>query len=147
MDKYRNALKIRLLFSSLYCAAVVTVILLGMFHPGDAHGNDYISGFSLGMCCGIAFVMISFMVKIWGALRNTEKLKKLYIKETDERIRLIQSKAGSAGISVAIAGLLLGAVVAGYWNATVFFTLVASAVFISLVVLAMKVFYWTKYTE
>jgi len=147
MDKYRNALKIRLWFSALYCAAVVTVILLGMFRPGDAHGNDYISGFSLGMCCGIAFVMITFMIKIIGALRNPEKLKKLYIKETDERIRLIQSKAGSAGISVAVAGILLAAIVAGYWNATVFFTLIAAALFISLVVLAMKAFYWSKYTE
>lgn len=119
MEKFKNSLKVRLVGSSIYCAAVVTLIVLGVFRPGDAHVSDFIAGFCMGLCIGIAFVVIFYMLKCIAALRNEEKLKKLFIKENDERIRMIQSKAGSSGITIAVGGLLLGAMVAGYYDKAV----------------------------
>jgi len=123
------------------------LIALGFFRPGDAHVSDFIAGFCMGLCIGIAFVVIFYMLKCIAALRNEEKFKKLFVKENDERIKMIQSKAGSSGITIAVGGLLLGAMVAGYYDKAVFFTLVGATVFISLVVSLMKAYYWKKYSE
>lgn len=60
--------------------------------------SDFIAGMSLGMCVGIAMVAIFYIIQMTLALRNEEKLKKLYISETDERIALIRTKAGGTGI-------------------------------------------------
>lgn len=147
MEKFKLTLKRRLLFAGLYCAAVLAVTVLGVIRPGDAHVSDYIAGMSLGMCTGIAFVALYYMVKIARALRNEEKLKKMYISETDERVALIATKAGGTGTVFSIAGLWLGAMVAGYLNATVFFTLVGAALFISLVVVCLKGYYWVRFTK
>ncbi len=147
MEKFKQVLKNRLLFAGLYCAAVLALAALGIFRPGDAHVSDYIAGMSLGMCVGIAFVAIYYMVKIARALRSEEKLRKLYIIETDERLALISTKAGSTGIVFSIAGLWLGAMAAGYFSATVFFTLVGAALFVSLVVVCLKGFYWLRFTK
>lgn len=147
MEKFKQTLKKRMLFAGLYCAAVLAVIGLGLFRPGDAHVNDYIAGMSLGLCVGIAFVAIFYTVQMARALRNDARLKKLYISETDERVQLIQTKAGGTAIVFSIAGLLLGAMVAGYYSAEVFFTLVGAALFVSLVVICLKGFYWYRYTK
>ncbi len=145
MEKFRKSLKNRLVGACIYCAAVVALIALGVFRPGDAHVSDFIAGFSMGLCIGIEFVVIFYMIKIIAALRNEEKLKKLYIKENDERIKMIQSKAVSSGITLAVGGLLLGTMVAGYYDEKVFFTLVGATVFISLMVSLMKGYYGAKY--
>ena len=147
MEKYKSTLKQRMLFAALYCAAVLAVIGLGVFRPGDAHVSDYIAGMSLGMCVGIAMVAAFYMVLMARALRSEEKLKKLYISETDERLALIRTRAGGTGMVVSIAGLLLGALVAGYYSAEVFFTLVGATLFVSLVVVCLKGFYWVKFSK
>jgi hypothetical protein len=147
MEKYRKTIKQRIGFAALYCAAVLAVIGLGLFRPGDAHVSDYIAGMSLGMCLGIAFVAIFYMVMMARALRNDERLKKLYISETDERLMLIRTQAGGTSIVFSIAGLLLGALVAGYYSAEVFFTLVGATLFVSLVVGCLKGYYWVKYSK
>ena len=147
MEKFRKSLKTRLVVAGVYCAAVVALIVLGFFRPGDAHVNDFIAGFCMGLCIGIEFVVIYSMAKYIAALRNEEKLKKLYIKENDERIKMIQTKAGSTGIAISVGGLLLGALVAGYYDEKVFFTLVGATVFISLVSAVMKAYYLKKYSE
>ena len=147
MEKFKKVLRQRMMLASLYCLAVIAIIAFGVFRPGDAHVSDYIAGMSLGMCVGIAFVAIFYIVQMALALRNEEKLKKLHISETDERLTLIRTKAGGTGIVFSIAGLLLGAMVAGYFNAAVFFTLVGATVFVALVVACLKGFYWFKFTK
>ena len=147
MDKFKKALHIRLVCAGIYCAAVIALILLGVFHPGDAHVNDYIAGFSMGLFVGIEFVVIYFISKYTSALRNEDKLRKLFIKETDERLKLIRSKAGSSGIIIAIGGLMLGALAAGYYSETVFITLICSAVFVTVVTVIMKAYYWVKFSK
>ena len=147
MEAFRKVLKQRLLLGSLYCLAVLMIIAFGVFRPGDAHGNDYIAGMSLGMCVGIAFVAIFYLIQMVRALRNEDRLKKLYISETDERLALIRSKAGGTGLAFSVGGLLLGAMVAGYFSADVFFSLVGAALFITLVVGCLKGFYWFKFTR
>ena len=147
MEKFKKALRLRMLLAGLYCLAVLAIIAFGVFRPGDAHVSDYIAGMSLGMCVGIAFVAIFYIIQMALALRKEEKLKKLYISETDERLTLIRTKAGSTGIVCAISGLLLGAMVAGYYSAAVFFALVGAAVFVALVLGCLKGYYWLRFTK
>jgi hypothetical protein len=60
---------------------------------------------------------------------------------------LIRTQAGGTSIVFSIAGLLLGALVAGYYSAEVFFTLVGATLFVSLVVGCLKGYYWVKYSK
>ena len=147
MERFRKTLKQRILLASLYCLAVLTIIAFRVFRPGDLHVSDFIAGMSLGMCVGIAMVAIFYIIQMTLALRNEEKLKKLYISETDERIALIRTKAGGTGIVFSICGLFLGAMVAGYFSAAVFFTLVGAAIFVTFVVSCLHGFYWFKFTK
>ena len=147
MEKFRKTLRQRMLLAGLYCLLVLAVIAFKVFRPGDAHVSDYIAGMSLGMCVGIAFVAIFYIIQMALALRKEERLKKLYISETDERLSLIRTKAGGTGIVFSIGGLMLGAMVAGYFDAAVFFTLVGATLFVSLVVGCLKGFYWFKFTK
>jgi predicted membrane protein len=147
MEKFKKTLKIRMLLTGLYCLLIVALVALGLFRPGDAHVNDYIAGMSLGLCTGIASVAIFNVIRMALALRNEEKLKKLYVSETDERLSMIRTKAGGTGIVFSIGGLLLGAMVAGYFDAAVFFTLVGAAMFVTLVVGCLKGYYFVKYSK
>jgi hypothetical protein len=76
MEKYRKTIKQRIGFAALYCAAVLAVIGLGLFRPGDAHVSDYIAGMSLGMCLGIAFVAIFYMVMMANGSRSSTSARR-----------------------------------------------------------------------
>ncbi len=145
MEKFKKTLRTRIAFSVLYCSFVLVLMGLGVFHTGGERVSDFISGFRLGVCLGVEFVAVLYIIKSGMALRDEEKLKRLYIKETDERIQMIRSKAGSSGMFVAMGGLMLGAIVAGYFNNVVSLTLIGASVFVSLVMVLLKVYYLKKY--
>ena len=142
MEKFKRTLRIRLIAASLYSVAVLVFLAMGATHT-EAFVSDFIGGFSLGLCSGIEAVVIFSMAKYVRALRDGEKLRKLYIEERDERMNMIRSKAGGAAMVVSIAGLLLAALVAGYFDATVFATLICAALVDAFAMIFLK-FYYAK---
>lgn len=147
MEKYKRTLQFRLICAGIYSTAVLVLLGIGLFSGGNAQVNDFIAGYSLGLCIGIDLVVIFYIRKYIVALRNEEMLKKLYISENDERIQMIGSKAGSSAIAAAIAGLLAGGLVAGYFNEIVFWSLIGAALFVTFVFLTMRVYYCRKYSD
>ena len=148
MKKYRDILKKRLALASLYNAVVLILLALGIFHMttgSNAHVKDYISGFNLGFCVGVQIVMLFFMGKYYSALKNDGQLKKLYIAENDERGKFIRAQIGGAGINIVICGLAVGTIISGYFNETVFFTLMGTMLFTALVKLVLKLIYSKKF--
>ena len=141
MEQFRKTLQRRLLSARLYCAFVALLILggliIGNFHPIP----EFMAGFDIGLCIGVEFVMLYFMRQYQAALNDEEKLRKLYISETDERNRYIQTRIGGVGLNILMGALAAGTIVSGYFNLTVFVTLLCTLLFTSLMKLALKLYF------
>jgi hypothetical protein len=84
------------------------------------------------------------MFRLRKIVKNPTELQKLYNKENDERLALIRQKSGMPIIMITSGIMILAAVVAGYINETVFFTLIAAAMAQIVISLAVKVYYMRK---
>jgi hypothetical protein len=140
MDKFKSALKKRMLAMKLYALAVAAVLTIDVFWIVEEIETNALS-FTLGACVGTLALVIFLLRKYALAMRDGESLKRLYIEETDERHRFIASKTGGSAINIAVGGLVLGAVVAGFFNDVVSFTLFGGALFTALVKGALKLYY------
>jgi hypothetical protein len=61
-------------------------------------------------------------------LRDEKKLKLQFNKEKDERLKAIRAKAGMPILLVTSVLMIIAGVIAGYFNATIFVTLIIAAV-------------------
>ena len=148
MENFRRTLKRRILLSGALCLVLLALLLLNVFRvsPGaDAHVNDFISGYNAGFTSAVLALTFVAALNYLFTLRNEQKLKKLYITETDERSRFINAKIGGMGMNLLLGGLCLGTIAAGYFNATVFFTLLGTVVFATVVKLGLLLVYSKKY--
>ena len=107
--------------------------------------RGFIDGFQVGVAACFLGVMIIFAVKYFIAISRPDRLKKLYIFETDERRIFIKQKTGNLGMNVIIYGLAVGTSVAGNLNNTVFFSLLGACLFVTSVRGIMKLYYNRKY--
>ena len=109
------------------------------------HLRDFIEGFQLGITTCLLGILLFYAAKYLAAIKNAEKLKKLYISETDERKLFILQKSGSSGMNFIMYCLAVGTAVAGNFNATVFFTLLGTCLFVVLVRAFLKIYYHFKF--
>lgn len=79
------------------------------------------------------------------ALGNEDKLKAMYVDETDERKLMIKRELGKMTLNVNYGVLIIATVVAGFFNETVFSTLMGVLLFFALTMIVGKVYYNRKY--
>jgi len=130
IENKANALKVKYELESL-----ITSI------NGIIEINVYINEFTSGLLTGLLALVVIYIIRCQFAIRDDEKLKKLYIKETDERALFIYQKSGSIGMNISVAGLLLGTLVCAYINIIVAATLLGACLFISLIRGFLKLYY------
>ena len=111
----------------------------------DEHWDSFNQGFCFGIVCAIIGVVLGTVIKYMNAIKKEEKLRKLYIKETDERIKIIEEKIGSVGFNICIFGMLITAVISSFINTTIFLTLLGCAFFFVIIKLILKIYYVKKY--
>jgi len=147
MEKFRKALKNRVIFGGIYSVVVIAAVVVFFCRPELFEGRapDFALGFNGGFFAGLEAVMAFLLVKYIAALRNEKKFKTLYVYENDERYRYIQSKIGGVGGNITLAGLAAGVVVSGFVDFTVFVTLLCTLLFTTLVKLSLKLYYSKKY--
>lgn len=125
------------------------IILTGAFMNITAGTNENISdmipGFQLGAFVGLQLIMIVYIAKYRKALKTEEELKKMYIKEHDERTKLITDKIGGVGLNFSLVAITIATIMAGFFNQLVFFTLLAILIFMSLVKGTLKIYYRNKF--
>ncbi|MGL6200681.1 MAG: hypothetical protein ACRC3H_17265 [Lachnospiraceae bacterium] len=76
------------------------------------------------------------------ALKSEAELRKLYIKETDEREKAIYNKIAYKGFWTTIGALLVASIAAGFYSFTVFVTLMAVLMFMLVIALIYKCVYY-----
>jgi len=148
MENYKVSLKKNLFLAiggiALYVAANFVFYFFADSQT-QSHLTDFLRGFhSGGVGAGLAFLTI-LVVKYISALGNEEKLKKMYIAQIDERKTMIIQKSGSWCARITVVALAFAAVFAGYFNSTVFITLLIAELFVTLVFVSLKLYYKTKY--
>lgn len=101
-----------------------------------------------GMITGIATAAI--LLSIVGvvqnclALKNEAKLKKMYVKEHDERTRAIWEKVGGQSYWYVSVGMLVAVVVSGYFSPAVSITCLGCLMYFLLVRITLSLYYKDK---
>ena len=107
--------------------------------------QGFVAGFQVGIVASIFGILIVFIMRNIRAIRTPERLKRLYISETDERNLFIKQKSGSAGMNIIVYGLAVATAVAGNINDTVFFALLGACLFVVSVRGFLKLYYRNKF--
>lgn len=146
MQEYRQKLKKEIIFNAIGAAlllAVQTLALLGVIRPVAAgeHFQGFWNGFIAGASFGVMALMIIGIIIDARALKNEQRLRKLYIKWSDERTRAICDKAKSTAANIFLLGMLPVTVIGGYFSVTVFFSLLGAELFMAVTTNICKLYY------
>lgn len=147
MEKFRTKVKRRILISS---GMALVAIVLGFYSIYSLNYSDsstmsdgFVAGFQFGLIVSIFGLSVFDIIKLSLAINDETKLKVLYNKEHDERLKTIRSKAGMPIIAITSVLMIIAAIISGYFNIVVFYTLVV-AVIAQLSVSAMVKLYCLK---
>lgn len=118
---------------------------LDLFTPvtGDSYWHSRWNGFITGTSVGLTVFMIASIIRNIRAIKNHAALKKLYIKDNDERTAEIAKSAQAAAYRTALLAGLVAVIVAGYFSVTVSLTILGCVWVAALLGPAYK-FYFSK---
>lgn len=155
METFREKLKIQNLILSI--GAVVLAVfcflsaageagILPFFTPaaGDSHWQSMWRGFVSGAAFAILAFLIFALIRNLRALGSEKALKKLYIKENDERAIQVWTSARAAAFQAFLLLGLVAIIVAGYFSVTVSITILFCVWSCSIVALLFKLYYNRK---
>ena len=131
LEQFRRTVRIRLrllrVFILLCAAAVFCAHFWG--HRGGVPGArfPYYADLLTGALSALGISAAFICIRLTKMLRDDVLLHKMYTKATDEREALLWQKAGRQAFWVVVPGLVLAALAAGYWSATVCMTLLGAA--------------------
>lgn len=154
MEHYKEKLRITNLFLIIGCIvlAIFAVLAigseLGCFHilkpiAGDSHWHSNWNGFITGASCGVLGLLLYSLIRNRQALKDEKKLKKLYVKEHDERTIQILTLARNTAMQILLLGGLVAVVIAGYFSITVSLTILA-CIFAASITSLLLVGYYSK---
>jgi len=136
MEKFRDKIKLDNLAIAFSCfilaifsflAAMGEAGIIPFFTPtsSDHHWQSMWRGFITGATFGIIIFMVICLVRNIWALHDEKLLKKLYVKEHDERTIQIWTAARARAMQTfMILGLVAG-LIAGYFSMVVCITIIA----------------------
>lgn len=136
MEKFRDKIKLDNLTIALACfilaifsflAAMGEAGVIPFFTPtgGDSHWQSMWRGFISGSTFGLIIFMVVCLVRNILALRDEKLLKKLYIKENDERTIQIWTAARARAMQTFMILGLVSGLIAGYFSMVVCITIIA----------------------
>lgn len=140
METYRTTIKKRMaryiVFAVLSLALVAALTVYTFVVDPDSREpmSDFMHGFVRGGQTGLLACLIVFLVvdiaRCARALKDPEKLKQMYVKETDERNNLVSAKADQATFKLTLYLVALAGVLACFFSSTVALTLFCVLAFI-----------------
>lgn len=142
MEKFRKKVEKRLKIDAMICTCSLALYFALIFLTKGA--SDFAQGVSMGVFIGMEFVAVYNLARTYAALHNEEKLKEMYIKETDERNIAIQKETSQKGSTISMLGIAMAAIAAGFFDKKICFTLVAALLFSALVTIIVNAYYNKK---
>lgn len=145
MNKFKAQIRNRTIFLIILFVSMISIYLILFLNQDklSSPSNDIIN-FHGGALSSFSILIILHIVRNLRAIRNENKLKKLYIGENDERSIMIMQKTGAFGINICIIGFACATIIAGYFNKVVFSTLLGATLFVTIVKGLFKLYYRNK---
>lgn len=147
MEKFKKSMQTRVKLLGIIFAIYNIIMLYLNLNPDKfnidttSHLGSFSHGVRLGVSIGLSILCLFMMQKYNKTTKNNEKLKELYIEETDERKILIQRKVNSAVINTFRVLSIVALVISSYFNIVVFFTILAITMFLNFLSIILKLYY------
>ena len=145
MENYKRTIRYRI---GLHIALILLTAALGVysFFEMGTPENAGISGgalsrFQLGLIVGLGIRALTELVKLSMVVKDERKLKMAYNRENDERMKAIRAKAGMPMLLITSVMMVIAAIIAGYFNIVVFYTLTAAAMMQLLLGVSVKLYH------
>ena len=149
MEEYKNSLKTQTVMQAGGALILITVNVLsftGVISPSSPDGiwKAVWAGFIGGASAAALILLAAGIFMNLRAMKNDAALKKMYVKENDERTLEICYRSAHASYWPDALGLLLAGVVSGYFNPVVSITCIACLLYICVVRIILKFVYGRK---
>jgi len=125
----------------LFC---VVILLINQFGTIETQTESMAISFQVGFAASGCIILAIWLLKYRRALSDEGKLRLLYNQENDERMKAIRAKAGVPMVLILSLALVLGGMVIGYWNETIFAVLIGVALFQLTACMLVKFYYMQK---
>lgn len=144
MDQYKKKLRARILW--LAALSIITSLfgIYDVFFASEATKNSKMFEFQIGMLAAICLLSTISTIRYNNILKDDSKLKLEFNKENDERYKAIKSKAGLPMVLILSILTIISAIIAGYFNITIFYTLIIAAMCQMLISGFIKLIYMKK---
>lgn len=130
MKSFREEIRGRMIWMGIACAALAALVgggfFIGLAVQGDSHIGGFITGVQTGLFAAVLAVLVRQLFGYRKALADDKALRTLEIQHSDERTRYIRDRIGGVGLNVVLFMLAAATVVSGFFDHTVFFTLLAA---------------------
>jgi hypothetical protein len=139
MEKFRKKIKKRFWISTFVSLFVPLVLIaLQIITKKDV---DYASGMIYGAVSGALVTAVFNIARMYSALHNEEKLKKMYIEETDERNIMLNKETGNTALIISLVCISFASVIASFFNIGISIALAAAACFTTMVTVIVRIYY------
>lgn len=144
MEKYKDRIKNRMIFEAIGTFIFLPVAVYALIRYWNIDGvisgtpiKDFfggvLNGLRGGVIVGFVLYLIVTFIKNMLAIRNEEKLKKLYVEENDERALAISEHSSQVTFNITVYIILIACVITGLYSAVISLTLLAVWIFIVLI--------------
>lgn len=142
MKEYRERVAKGLISGSIFIIAMIIleVILSYVFADSTTGLSKY---FSYGFFSGIIVVALYYIAKSVAALKDEEKLKKMYIEKNDERNLEVQRRGSQLALRILLASFAVALLVASHLDFKIYKTLLYVVLY-SAAIISLSVFYYKK---
>ncbi|MBE6855939.1 MAG: hypothetical protein E7500_00730 [Ruminococcus sp.] len=142
MKEFKEKIQHKIKLYSLFMVCMVLIFISGitMFQTEFDFAKGMMTGFFISIMVGLMY----YISRLNDALKNEEKLKEMYIAETDERNLAIAKETSSTATPIIMMGLALSALVAGFINTIICITLVGALAFCSVVIVLSTAYYKSR---
>lgn len=145
MEKYKKVLKKRIyaLLTVIVVAVVLMVVNVYLFigKQDGSFDDGFLKGFQIGLLGAMFVYSLITIINYSHALKDEKMLQIQYNEEHDERLKAIQAKAGIPFVKYVAYALILIGIVAGYFNPTVFYTLIATVFALEIASAVVKIIF------
>jgi len=124
MEKFRKKLKLRISWLSVLSLTTTLMGVYNVFFAPETLKNITVFEFQCGALAAICILSLLNIIKYKKILRDDTKLELEYNKENDERFKTINNKAGIPIIPILSVLMIMSGIIVGYFNTTVFYTLI-----------------------
>ena len=126
MELFKKKIKTRIVLLCAVLLLFVAILLYNQFGASEALKDSLAFSFQCGVSASGSLVLVFWLMKYRGALKEETKLRLLYNEEKDERMSAIRAKAGIPMVLILSMALVLGGMFIGYFNETAFVVLIGN---------------------